>query len=205
MEKNSVLRIPKPSNILHVHRNISYFYHFVFFIFGVSLGTVATLYLKTFSFHLQYFLYHANPDSSSQPLYQIYQPQPAPPPAPPAKPEHIPLLLSNNNTTMIRSTSDKVSLMHNMTDQELFLEAIKVRGVVGVSNKKSPNKVAFMFLANGPLPLGPLWERFFKGHEGLYTIYLHQHPSFNETVPQDSVFFGRRIPSQVSCVYNTIT
>ncbi|KAM7520260.1 hypothetical protein LguiB_019222 [Lonicera macranthoides] len=58
-------------------------------------------------------------------------------------------------------------------------------------------KVAFMFLTPGPLPLAPLWDKFFKGHEGLYSIYVHPHPSYDETlVPQNSVFFGRRIPSQ---------
>ncbi|KAI9085526.1 hypothetical protein K1719_032369 [Acacia pycnantha] len=53
-----------------------------------------------------------------------------------------------------------------MTDQDLFLEVIKVQGGLekkdDVSNRTNP-KVAFMFLAK---------------------------------VPQDSVFFGRRIPSQ---------
>lgn len=59
-------------------------------------------------------------------------------------------------------------------------------------------KVAFMFLARGELPLRPLWEMFFRGHEGLYNIYLHLSPKYNGTVPRDSVFFGRRIPSKVS-------
>ncbi|OIW17559.1 hypothetical protein TanjilG_08837 [Lupinus angustifolius] len=80
-----------------------------------------------------------------------------------------------------------------MTDQELFLKASMVRGIE--DNKTIP-RVAFMFLAQGALPMAPLWEKFFKGHEGFYSIYLHQHPSFNETVPQDSVFHGRKVPSQ---------
>ncbi|KAK7847936.1 hypothetical protein CFP56_006090 [Quercus suber] len=50
----------------------------------------------------------------------------------------------------------------------------------------------------GAMPLAPLWELFFKGHEGLYSIYVHPNPSFNGTVPQGSVFHGRRIPSKVS-------
>lgn len=62
-------------------------------------------------------------------------------------------------------------------------------------------KVAFMFLTKGPLPLSPLWEKFFKGHEGLYSIYVHAHPDFNESVPEDSVFHGRRIHSQVSSLH----
>ncbi|MED6217365.1 hypothetical protein PIB30_016989 [Stylosanthes scabra] len=80
-----------------------------------------------------------------------------------------------------------------MNDQELFLKASTVQG-----NKRAGivPKVAFMFLVKGGLPLAPLWERFFKGHEGFYSIYLHQHPSFNHTFPPRSVFFGRKVPSK---------
>ena len=59
-------------------------------------------------------------------------------------------------------------------------------------------KVAFMFLTRGPLPLSPLWERFFRGYEGLFTIYIHTNPSYKESMPQGSVFHGRRIPSKAS-------
>uniref|UniRef100_A0A7N0R9U0 Core-2/I-branching beta-1,6-N-acetylglucosaminyltransferase family protein n=1 Tax=Kalanchoe fedtschenkoi TaxID=63787 RepID=A0A7N0R9U0_KALFE len=62
---------------------------------------------------------------------------------------------------------------------------------------KSIPKVAFMFLAKGRLPLAPLWEMFFKGHGGLYTIYVHSSPLHVDSVAQDSVFYGRRVPSQV--------
>ena len=59
-------------------------------------------------------------------------------------------------------------------------------------------KIAFMFLTKGSIPLAPLWEIFFKRHEGLYTIYVHTHPSYNWLVAEDSVFYGRIIPSRVS-------
>lgn len=57
-------------------------------------------------------------------------------------------------------------------------------------------KIAFMFLTRGPVILAPLWEKFFKGHEGLYTIYVHSDPSYNGSEPRESVFHGRRIPSK---------
>ncbi|CAL4957957.1 unnamed protein product [Urochloa decumbens] len=57
-------------------------------------------------------------------------------------------------------------------------------------------KVAFVFLARGDLPLRPLWEKFFAGHEGLYSIYVHTDPSCTGSPPEDSVFYGRMIPSQ---------
>ncbi|GAV80572.1 LOW QUALITY PROTEIN: Branch domain-containing protein, partial [Cephalotus follicularis] len=55
-------------------------------------------------------------------------------------------------------------------------------------------KIAFMFLTKELIPLALLWEMFFKG---LYSIYVHHHPSYNDSWPEDSVFHGRRIPSKV--------
>ncbi|KAI3822022.1 hypothetical protein L1987_09603 [Smallanthus sonchifolius] len=55
-----------------------------------------------------------------------------------------------------------------------------------------------MFLTKGPLPLGPLWERFFKGHESLYSVYIHSVPSYEAKFSSKSVFYGRQIPSQVA-------
>ncbi|OWM68007.1 hypothetical protein CDL15_Pgr017575 [Punica granatum] len=84
---------------------------------------------------------------------------------------------------------------HSMTDQELMWQASMVPQIQEYPFNRTP-KVAFMFLTRGRLPLGPLWEKFFKRHEGLYSIYLHTSPEFNEEPPESSVFFGRRIPSK---------
>ncbi|KAL6551843.1 hypothetical protein OROGR_007997 [Orobanche gracilis] len=86
-------------------------------------------------------------------------------------------------------------LMHNMSDDELLSRASKVVRVAGEVFKHE--KVAFMFLTPGPLPLATFWDRFFKGHEGMYSVYIHAHPSYTDSsVPPDSAFYGRRIPSQ---------
>ncbi|KAG2411059.1 hypothetical protein LR48_Vigan847s000900 [Vigna angularis] len=85
--------------------------------------------------------------------------------------------------------------MHDMTEEELLWRASMVPRIKELPYKHVP-KVAFMFLTKGPVFLGPLWERFFKGNEGFYSIYVHSHPSFNQTLPQTSVFHGRRIPSK---------
>ncbi|KAI4331496.1 hypothetical protein MLD38_029682 [Melastoma candidum] len=53
-----------------------------------------------------------------------------------------------------------------------------------------------MFLMKGPLPLGPLWEKFFEGYQGKYTIYVHSSPSYNAHYQEGSVFYDRRIPSK---------
>jgi hypothetical protein len=47
------------------------------------------------------------------------------------------------------------------------------------------------------LPLAPLWEKFFKGHAGFYSIYLHNSSELNNEPPEFSAFFNRRIPSKV--------
>lgn len=63
-------------------------------------------------------------------------------------------------------------------------------------------KIAFLFLTKGPVLMAPLWEKFFKGHQGLYSIYVHSSPSYNESYPESPVFHGRRIPSKVSMSHN---
>ncbi|KAK6140768.1 hypothetical protein DH2020_025487 [Rehmannia glutinosa] len=89
------------------------------------------------------------------------------------------------------------NLMHEMSDKELFWRASLVPRVKKYPFNRVP-KIAFMFLTKGPLPLASLWERFFKGHDGLYSIYIHSLPSFKADFPSSSVFYKRQIPSQVS-------
>uniref|UniRef100_A0A0D6QY64 Uncharacterized protein n=1 Tax=Araucaria cunninghamii TaxID=56994 RepID=A0A0D6QY64_ARACU len=88
------------------------------------------------------------------------------------------------------------NLMHNMTNDELLWRASMVPFRREVPFKRVP-KVAFMFLTKGPLPMMPLWEKFFHGHEGLYSIFVHASPSYQFQVPPKSVFYRRQIPSQV--------
>ncbi|KAK3028902.1 hypothetical protein RJ639_039911 [Escallonia herrerae] len=87
-------------------------------------------------------------------------------------------------------------LWHTMNDTELFWRASFVPQIKEYPFKRTP-KIAFMFLTRGPLPLAPLWERFFKGHEGLYSIFVHTLPSYEADYPPSSVFYRRQIPSQL--------
>ncbi|KAK8957735.1 hypothetical protein KSP39_PZI000263 [Platanthera zijinensis] len=86
-------------------------------------------------------------------------------------------------------------LSHNMSDAELFWAASFVPQVKKYPFKRVA-KAAFMFLTRGPLPLSPLWEKFFKGNEALYSIYIHSLPSYEASYPKHSVFYKRQIPSQ---------
>ncbi|KAK1372042.1 glycosyltransferase BC10-like [Heracleum sosnowskyi] len=91
--------------------------------------------------------------------------------------------------------AEKENVTHDMDDDELFWKASVVHQIQKSQDEHTP-KVSFMFLIKGPLPLGPLWEKFFEGHEGFYSIYIHSDPSYNESLAEESVFRGRRIPSK---------
>ncbi|KAL6960979.1 hypothetical protein U1Q18_038744 [Sarracenia purpurea var. burkii] len=163
-------------------------FHLLLFLIGISVGTITTLYLKSFTFTIQASLHSPSPPSPPSalvaPPHDTYQVRPQSPPPPPPQPPKPP--------------GASVSLMHNMSDEELLWGASMVPRIQKLpENYKEPAKVAFMFLTTGSLPLAPLWEKFFKGHEGFYAIYVHPHPSFNESIiPRSSVFHGRRIPSK---------
>lgn len=89
------------------------------------------------------------------------------------------------------------NVSHQMSDEELQWRASLVPMQVEYPYARMP-KVAFMFLTRGPLPMLPLWERFFEGQSTkLYTIYVHALPVFDHNVSNTSVFYGRRIPSEV--------
>ncbi|KAK3018716.1 hypothetical protein RJ639_005057 [Escallonia herrerae] len=86
--------------------------------------------------------------------------------------------------------------MHGMSDEELFWRASMVPQMAEYPYKKVP-KVAFMFLTRGPLPLMPLWERFFHGQsEKQFSIYVHALPGYELNVTNTSVVYRRQISSK---------
>ncbi|KAL1223304.1 Glycosyltransferase BC10 [Cardamine amara subsp. amara] len=125
-------------------------------------------------------------------------PSPPPPPPPPclspSPPPPCPSLSSKENGLEMFPRPSK-NITHNMEDKELLWRASMVPKIRSYPFPRTP-KVAFMFLSKGPLPLAPLWEMFFRGHEDLFNIYVHINPSYKEYIPQGSVFHGRRIPSK---------
>lgn len=103
-------------------------------------------------------------------------------------------ILNSPSSSPPQIQTHRVLITHNMSDEVLFLKA---SSKIENNKKLSVPKVAFMFLTKGPIPLAPLWEKFFEGHEGFYSIYIHSSPDYIETLDSSSVFFGRRIPSKV--------
>lgn len=114
--------------------------------------------------------------------------------------------LSDNNCTVVKPW-EKVdflnmerfvhpdNVIHSMTDDQVFWRASLLPQKKGYPFDRVP-KVAFMFLTRGPLPLLPLWERFFRGHAGYFSIYVHTHEDYELNVSTDSPFHGRKIPSK---------
>ncbi|KAL7604149.1 glycosyltransferase BC10 [Lactuca sativa] len=153
----------------------------LFFAFGLCFGIILTFHLKNVSFNLQFTQFSLSTTTNTAvPADVITTPQTTPPPP----------------KVGLGSYLNPPELMHDMTDEELIWRASMIPKVRDYPFERIP-KVAFMFLTRGPVVLSPLWDKFFKGNEGLYTIYVHSSDSAaNETEPEDSVFHGRRIPSK---------
>jgi len=194
-------------NIFNVQRCLlNFITHILVFGCGLLIGITLTLCVKKISFNFQI-------QKSQDPSFSFN---------PPPRFSHSPPILSSNisnehynqpnisikNNCLVDTnnlTSNgledlfKIPMaMHDMNDDELFWRASLDPMIHKAPFKQTP-KVAFMFLTIGPVLLAPLWEKFFKGNEGLYSIYIHPNPSFNETIDnQSSVFHDRRITSKVS-------
>ncbi|KAL5538578.1 hypothetical protein UlMin_046075 [Ulmus minor] len=176
--------------MFNFHFPLGRVFHVLFFIIGLSLGFALCFYLKSISIILKTSTISTSSLKAPPLLLQpLSPPPPLPPPPPPAA------SLANNGPVEWPEVNKK-NLLHNMEDDELFSRAMMAPRREVSNGKEALPKVAFMFLTKGAINLGPLWEMFFRGHEGLYSIYVHPHPSFVDSTPESSVFYRRRIPSK---------
>jgi Core-2/I-Branching enzyme len=174
---------------------------------GFVLGILTSFYVDSSIVSLQFprnFIEIPSPPTTPA--------SPISPPPPPSQPEPE---LTNISMTDATASPDNITapvvdepiqlkagymeprkVMHNMTEEELFWKASMVPQISKPPFERKP-KVAFLFLTRGEIPFAELWDVFFKGHEGLYSIYWHVDPLYNGSVPEHSVFHGRRIPSKV--------
>lgn len=159
-----------------------------FFIFGLTLGIILCFHYKSFSLNLQV--------SNGQ--FSIFTTQSLVQPPPPQPTFSSPPPTTATDDAPTTSHTESHSLKHGMSDEELLWRASMTPKIQEFPFERVP-KIAFMFLTRGPVILAPLWEKFFKGNQGLYSIYVHSDPSFNGSEPEGSVFHGRRIASKVSC------
>ncbi|KAL2324111.1 hypothetical protein Fmac_023169 [Flemingia macrophylla] len=163
--------------------------------FGVTIGVIFSFYLKDCNFSLQFTQLSLSSFPRTPPLTPTT-----------TKPE-----ISNQTQTQIQTQTQPQPqidthvglkeflkpprVVHDMDDEELLWRASMTAKIPDYPFDRVP-KVAFMFLTRGPVFLAPLWEQFFKGHEGYYSIYVHSNPSYNASRPESPVFQGRRIPSK---------
>ncbi|KAI4350934.1 hypothetical protein L6164_005337 [Bauhinia variegata] len=177
---------------LHI---FNFFSHFLVFGSGLLFGITLSFYLKGFFLKFE--------------IKQILVPSLGLKTSPPNPISNANISVSNDtkflslNQTTLQVTRNGLTeflkppnAMHDMNEQELLWRASMVPRIKDVPFNYAP-RVAFLFLTKGPVLLAPLWERFFKGHKGFYSIYVHSDPSFNQTEPESSVFYDRRIPSKV--------
>ncbi|KAK8965590.1 hypothetical protein KSP40_PGU017311 [Platanthera guangdongensis] len=101
----------------------------------------------------------------------------------------------DRETMVLKNFVKPSHLAHKMTDDELFWRATMVPKIHEFPFKRTP-KVAFMFLTRGPLPFSSLWDIFFKGHEGLFSVYVHTLPEYKLNASKTSAFYERQIPSE---------
>ncbi|KAK4797825.1 hypothetical protein SAY86_030151 [Trapa natans] len=179
----------------HAQIKMAHFFNFFMLIVGLSLGVIV-IYITSFCYvrvsiptpmHIEILI-----GSISD-----HHPDLPPPQAPPLLPPDSHLGLAGGVQAI--DHREKVSRMHSMSDAELLSRAVMIRGMEPLEpshGDASLPKVAFMFLTSRAVHLSPIWEKFFRGHQGLYSIYWHAHPSYEDSMPVDSVFYGTRIPSQ---------
>ncbi|XP_051114302.1 glycosyltransferase BC10-like [Andrographis paniculata] len=81
-----------------------------------------------------------------------------------------------------------------LTDAELASRVV-IRDILDMSPTISTTtKIAFLFLTPGALPFEMLWDKFFQGHEGKFSVYVHA--SKDKPVHFSRYFLDREIRSQ---------
>ncbi|KAK1685299.1 hypothetical protein QYE76_046147 [Lolium multiflorum] len=80
-----------------------------------------------------------------------------------------------------------------LTDDERASRVVFRQILLTPAIQSRSSKIAFMFLTPGTLPFERLWEKFFEGHEGRYTIYVHASRERPEHV--SPLFIGRDVHS----------
>lgn len=176
--QNPITSVSKLFSVqLHLQNILSYF---LLFACGLTFGVILSFYLKNFSFSLQFtqFSFSASSPQSQLPSAQLGQ-----------------NFTAGVDHVGLKEYLKPPKLKHDMNDEELLWRASMASRIDEYPFDRVP-KIAFMFLTKGPVTMAPLWEKFFKGHEGLYSIYVHSNPSYNESVPEGPLFQGRRIPSK---------
>lgn len=178
--------VPKPLNVQsHLVRLIP---NLILLGCGITLGIIISFYLQNCNFSVEFTRFSISSLSSPR----IFRP---PPISERPKPEMPDVPASKSNSSYMKEYLKPPVVMHDMDEKELLWRASMSPRISEYPFQRVA-KVAFLFLTKGPVRLAPLWDLFFKGHEGYYSIYVHSDPSYNGSDPESPVFRGRRIPSK---------
>ncbi|PSR85261.1 Mediator of RNA polymerase II transcription subunit like, partial [Actinidia chinensis var. chinensis] len=83
--------------------------------------------------------------------------------------------------------------VREFTDDEIASRVV-IRDILSAPPLESKNpKIAFLFLTPGALPFEKLWDKFFHGHEGKFSVYVHA--SKDKPVHFSRYFVNREIRS----------
>lgn len=90
--------------------------------------------------------------------------------------------------------------MREYTDEEIAARVV-IKEILNAPPMQSENpKIAFMFLTPHSLPFEKLWDKFFHGHEGKFSVYVHaskgkpvhvSHYFANRDIRSDQVVWGK--------------
>ncbi|CAN1811303.1 Glycosyltransferase BC10 [Linum perenne] len=78
-----------------------------------------------------------------------------------------------------------------LTDREIASRVITREFLSTPPVRSKTSKIAFMFLTPGQLPFEKLWDKFFRGHEENFSVYVHA--SSNKPVHVSRYFVNRDI------------
>ncbi|XP_074276418.1 glycosyltransferase BC10-like [Silene latifolia] len=88
---------------------------------------------------------------------------------------------------------EELTHFRELTDDEVYSRVV-IREILKAPLVESKNpKIAFLFLTPGSLPFELLWDKFFQGHEGRFSVFIHA--SRDKPVHLSRHFIGRDIRS----------
>uniref|UniRef100_K4BX85 Glycosyl transferase, family 14 n=1 Tax=Solanum lycopersicum TaxID=4081 RepID=K4BX85_SOLLC len=162
-------------NLFTIPINMIYLLTFLFFFAcGIICGITFNHYFNNYNVNLFQVINGQFLNCSS------LNPQPLSPPPLPRSVLLLPQSLPSPRSVIprlgLKEYIKPINVEHDMSDEELLWRSSMVPKV-----KELPFKIHY----------------FFKGHEGFYSIYVHSHPSYNNSnIDESNIFHGRRIPSK---------
>ncbi|GMI89528.1 hypothetical protein like AT4G31350 [Hibiscus trionum] len=98
-------------------------------------------------------------------------------------------IFSSRDCTLFNQPS--VFAARELSDEETRSHVV-IREILKTPPIQSTNpKIAFLFLTTGTLHFEPLWDKFFRGHEDRFSVYVHT--SREKPVHTSPYFIGRDI------------